>query len=1198
MTKVDPTSGTTSTTTSSSSNNKKGKRRHTKKADREDKLQHHSRKTASASSLPPIHLLLGSILSIAIAALLSWYYHQQQQAEYGFLNGPADSKTTLSQLFRIGCDKKTKLVHCNDYLLELYDENRTIHSKHQHSSGSGLQKGWKLLDIPRGVQIWTIDALRDPTIQDIMLRNSQPLSPRAYLALYLAVLRKRTHSLDSRYMSSRERFLKAFLNYMPSYEEYAEFHPILKYYQRSNNNATTTTTSSSTFYADYLIHQLQTQIETEYQAFCDATQSDSGQVIQIQNKYDTVRFIDWREYVTARLQVQTRSLTAGPLSTHDVTPNELAVFAQHVLPETVVATAAAKSPLKDDTTIIRQALTSAMVPLLDALDHHSSPNVGWKYLEGNSNSNSNAGFGENTISTSNTSSFAVFAADDLEGGVALYGNYGMTMPDSRIFAQYGFVNRDGSGRRAALITPFHQILGAPGKKDDIPEEELLQQEKDLKRYLEAGETMSGTNTRDSSRQQEFRDVKLQLLKMFANHQSKWVVSTPGPSDRKREGDEDDTSNGDVGWNEVLSTCRLIVLELEDYDGKGMEAVRLILQSIENGSLELSAFQVRPGSASLEQRARAMMAYLANETFQILVSEEPKLEHIETEASLAYTLLGELDVLRLLIAQFDKKSEGNNCKTDNCNHLSDESCSSCNIQAVVSQPKSIPPVRVSLHNEELDLARQQLLATPSFMPNATTLALKDEHKEDSTTASSEHRQRPNFITTPLPNDVLFGRGRPLQAHHGNLRFHRIVNRFREAYKNARKDDKATVTATVIAEISTPDPLPTPPTTVADNGTVQTINEDGPNQQKPQHDSTKQVDDTSFLPSGTSPSGPPAPSVNDHRKLGGRFLKRTDDGKYWIEVSTAEAMEKASHALRGLPRRTELGQSSTNSRSSSPTASPVSSTTTTTKRQRDGPDSAIRSHSRKKKKRPSKSSQQEELNNPTAAAAASINPQVSNPCGGNLLRDDAETIRRAMDALAGVAASFPPPLGAVAATTPEQLALALVQQQQAQRQLELRLVDEVQQRQQQERQMIIDRARQEIHRQVVVEMMAQQIVQQEQEQLHAQQLLQDQAIRQLLQERQQQHQQALSSPQLLPFLSPQSTSNGLFASLLQGDSGATQRQQVSLLHPPQIAQQQSNISQGSLSQQLLLLLRAGTNLPRSNEDAAGFSNLHHNSKPHAR
>jgi hypothetical protein len=71
-----------------------------------------------------------------------------------------------------------------------------------------------------------------------------------------------------------------------------------------------------------------------------------------------------------------------------------------------------------------------------------------------------------------------------------------------------------------------------------------------------------------------------------------------------------------------------------------------------------------------------------------------------------------------------------------------------------------------------------------MQQNTSRALVDDQKED----KNQTKKRPYFIAQPLPNDVLFGRGRPLQSHHGNLRFHRIINKFREQYKNARKSEK--------------------------------------------------------------------------------------------------------------------------------------------------------------------------------------------------------------------------------------------------------------------------------------------------------------------------------------------------------------------------------------------------------------------------
>jgi hypothetical protein len=281
--------------------------------------------------------------------------------------------------------------------------------------------------------------LRDPTIQDVMLRNAQPLSPRAYLALYMAVLTKRTHGqTKTQRMSPRERLLHAYLQYLPSYEVFATYHPVLKYYeqtQKDNGRVTTTHDPPITrFYSDHLIYQLRQQIEQEYHALCIATHSDSGQVIHLRNRYDTVSYISWQDYVTARLQVQTRSFTAGPLSKYDLSADEVHVFGRHLLVEAVSAAAIGSVSSSNQEDSIRMAVSSAMVPLLDAFNHHVSPNIGWKYLAGNNNNNndgSGGGFGAASISSSNTSAFTVFAAANVPGGVPLYDTYGTTTPDSR-----------------------------------------------------------------------------------------------------------------------------------------------------------------------------------------------------------------------------------------------------------------------------------------------------------------------------------------------------------------------------------------------------------------------------------------------------------------------------------------------------------------------------------------------------------------------------------------------------------------------------------------------------------------------------------------------------------------------------------------------------------------------------------------------
>jgi hypothetical protein len=244
---------------------------------------------------------------------------------------------------------------------------------------------------------------------------------------------------------------------------------------------------------------------------------------------------------------------------------------------------------------------------------------------------------------------------------------------SRIFAQYGFANTDGAGRRAALLAPFHRVLAGSGQDGNIDYwRRQQQQEQDLKRYLEGYEInqalvpeQTGDVLETSTMLEEFRDVKLKLLRRFANHQSKWVVSVPGASNLQQENEDIITSiqallDTDDGWREVLSTSRLLALQPEDYDGNGLHALQLILQGIEDGSLEISAFQMKRGSPAMEQRAWSWFGHLLQETLELLLNstEEETSKRIKRsekiasndhyDTSLDYVRSGEIDAIRILI----------------------------------------------------------------------------------------------------------------------------------------------------------------------------------------------------------------------------------------------------------------------------------------------------------------------------------------------------------------------------------------------------------------------------------------------------------------------------------------------------------------------------------------------------------------------
>jgi hypothetical protein len=91
-----------------------------------------------------------------------------------------------------------------------------------------------------------------------------------------------------------------------------------------------------------------------------------------------------------------------------------------------------------------------------------------------------------------------------------------------------------------------------------------------------------------------------------------------------------------------------------------------------------------------------------------------------------------------------------------------------------------------------------------------------------------------LEQPEPKDVLFGRGRGFQEHPGNLRMLEIIDKYRKAYKDQKRNKKQEFVVAVYEEIT---------------------------------------------------------------KDGVRFLKKHEEGSPWVRVSIPVALEKISHTLRG-------------------------------------------------------------------------------------------------------------------------------------------------------------------------------------------------------------------------------------------------------------------------------------------------------------
>jgi hypothetical protein len=70
----------------------------------------------------------------------------------------------------------------------------------------------------------------------------------------------------------------------------------------------------------------------------------------------------------------------------------------------------------------------------------------------------------------------------------------------------------------------------------------------------------------------------------------------------------------------------------------------------------------------------------------------------------------------------------------------------------------------------------------------------------TAGNRDAQQTPLPLYQPQHNDVLFGRGKPVQYHTGNVLFLQIVDEFMEAYNSARRnEEKKRITLEIIQKV---------------------------------------------------------------------------------------------------------------------------------------------------------------------------------------------------------------------------------------------------------------------------------------------------------------------------------------------------------------------------------------------------------------
>lgn len=256
----------------------------------------------------------------------------------------------------------------------------------QRASGM-IPMGTKLMEIPRKFQFREIDALRD----DFIRRLPPGLTPTAYLAVYLAQLRSNSTRLNS--------VLQHYLLSLPTYQDFAEFHPLLWSDQELEVLLNTSAYDQVMAY--------RRQVENEYQAL---------------QQSPVFRATIARElYYEARLRVMTRAFGTRQMTEDMFSPEDRRLYGE-----------------------LQVDLTNGsyiMVPVLDSYDHHGQPNVEFYYDAGKD-------------------SFVLSATETIAKGQQLFDTYGR-LTDGNLFARYGFVNGDGCDHTDASITVFHSIDSRP-----------------------------------------------------------------------------------------------------------------------------------------------------------------------------------------------------------------------------------------------------------------------------------------------------------------------------------------------------------------------------------------------------------------------------------------------------------------------------------------------------------------------------------------------------------------------------------------------------------------------------------------------------------------------------------------------------------------------------------------------------------------
>ncbi|KAL7519612.1 hypothetical protein ACHAWX_004371 [Stephanocyclus meneghinianus] len=448
-----------------------------------------------------------------------------------------------------------------------------------------IEGGELIMTLPRPLQIWDLDALRDEFIQTKFLglysgsstmtqlkrvarhkESSNPLDSGAYLAVHLLRMlhssQLHLHHLDDQCETETEVRIKAAGNIVNKFDlgvgwvdtssAFAERMRLLTEYLAVLPTYADRVISSS---EDVNLHEHpvtwnQTILTSLFPKYTHTYNLIVNYQRMIQSEYDALKSfsfdefgknVNFTEYMGMRLNVLSRAfsvIVSGDDAGPSWTDNN---FSESLLKEVEsyeTSNFGVRRYSVGTVEVLDEFKFRSMCPLLDMYNSHPNPNVIWKY-------------------DSTTSSYIIHAQrDGIPSGHTVIVSYGK-YTEGHLFAKYGYVNGDGSSKTEVSLNVFHRIMGDVGlsiqysplpfevwdynenrntvgnthHSASLAKQTIDIQSKELLRYLMFDDghaeciQFQNHNTTFTD-DQKLKLLKFQHLKRLANVGEAWIVRLP------------------------------------------------------------------------------------------------------------------------------------------------------------------------------------------------------------------------------------------------------------------------------------------------------------------------------------------------------------------------------------------------------------------------------------------------------------------------------------------------------------------------------------------------------------------------------------------------------------------------------------------------------------------------------------------------